>query len=246
MIKVVDNILNRITMYRLIVYYLLFLLAAAVALSFSGMLPYNPLYLLITVGFLVAVSWLVNTVFAQTYHVPANVESYLISALILALIITPAQSVHDLWFLAWAAVWAMASKYMLTIKRKHIFNPVAFAVALTALTINQTASWWVGSGPMLPFVAVGGLLIVRKIRRFDLVISFLTAAVIASLGLSYLAGSNVVMALQQTLLYSPLLFFASVILTEPLTMPPTRICKSFTGLWSGFWHRLRCILAQST
>ena len=94
---------------------------------------------------------------------PTNVESTYISALILALIITPLQSYNDLWFLGWAAVLAMASKYILGIKGKHLFNPVAFAVALTYFTINQSASWWVGNATMLPFVLVGGLLVVRKI-----------------------------------------------------------------------------------
>ena len=72
----------------------------------------------------------------------------------------------------------MASKYIVAINKKHLFNPVAFAVAVTALTINQTASWWVGNAPMLPFVLIGGLLVVRKIRRFDLVLSFFFAALV--------------------------------------------------------------------
>ncbi len=233
MMTPIDYFLNRITMYRLIVYYLLLLLGAAVVMSFAGLLPYNPVMLVTSVAFLVAVCWLVNTLFAKTFHVPANVESFLISALILALIISPAQSTHDLWFLTWAAVWAMASKYMLAIKHKHIFNPVAFAVTLTALTINQSASWWVGSGPMLPFVLVGGLLIVRKTRRFGLVTTFLITWLTASLVLSYFAGSNVLFALQQTVLYSPLFFFGFVFITEPLTMPPTQNLRILYGLLVG-------------
>src|SRR5436190_6277098 len=168
MLKFIDHLLNRITMYRLVLYYLIFLLGAAVVLAFTGRLDTDPYALLFTTAFLVAACSLTNWSFAKAFSVPANAESVYISALILALIISPLQTYHDLWFLGWASVWAMASKYLVAINRKHLFNPVALAVALTYFTINQSASWWVGDARMLPFVLLGGLLIVRKCRRFDL------------------------------------------------------------------------------
>ena len=67
--------------------------------TISALAPYSPLWLLISTLFLVAVCWATNTLFAKTFQVPANVESVYISALILALIITPAKSPGDLWFL---------------------------------------------------------------------------------------------------------------------------------------------------
>jgi ferredoxin-NADP reductase len=233
MLKFVDMLLNRITMYRLVLYYLIFLLLVALMFSFGGVLPYNPYALLFTVVFEVAVCLVTNTIFSKTFGVPANAESAYISALILALIITPIQSNHDLWFLGWAGVLAMASKYILAINRKHLFNPVAFAVALTYLTINQSASWWVGNAPMLPFVVIGGILMVRKIRRFDLVASFLLSALATVLAFSLFNRESSIAAIQGAVLYSPLLFFAFVILTEPLTMPPTRRLQMFYGACVG-------------
>ena len=85
MIQWVDDGLNRITMYRLVLYYLLGLLAVAECLCLMGVLPYSPLALPASVAFLVAVCWASNTIFAKTYQVPVNVESAYISALILAL-----------------------------------------------------------------------------------------------------------------------------------------------------------------
>ena len=234
MIKRIDNWLNQITMYRLIEYYLAFLIGIAVLLSFAGVLPFDPFALLFSTGFLIAACWITNTIFARTFSVPTNLESVYISALILALIITPLTNLHDLAFLLWAAVLSMASKYMLAIKGKHIFNPVAFAVALTYFTINQSASWWVGSAPMLPFVVAGGLLIVRKIRRFDLVASFLITALVTVIAFSVVQGSNIVSTLQNLIVTSPLLFFAFVILTEPLTTPPTRRLQIWYGALVGF------------
>ncbi len=233
MMTFIDGLLNRVTMYRLMLYYLIFLLGAAMCLCFGGVLEYDPFALLFSIGFLIAVCWLTNTIFARAFGVPANIESAYISALILALIITPPQSTHDLWFLGWSAVLAMASKYILAIKRKHLFNPVALAVALTALTIDQTASWWVGSAPMLPFVLIGGALVLRKLRRFGLVAAFLFAALATILAFSALSLESFATALQRTLLASPLLFFAFVILTEPLTAPPTRALQIAYGIFVG-------------
>src|SRR5439155_4449555 len=219
---------------RLVLYYLLGLLAVAECLCLLGILPYPPLALPASVAFLVAVCWASNTVFAKTYQVPVNVESAYISALILALIITPLGGLHDLWFLGWAALWAMASKYILAIDRKHIFNPVAFAVALTALTLNQTASWWIGTAPMLPFVLGGGVLVVRKTRRAGMVVSFLGVSLVTTLALAILSRSDLLATLQSTVLASPWLFFACVILTEPLTLPPTTRLQLYEAALVGF------------
>ncbi len=229
MIRFIDDWLNRTTMYRLVAYYLAFLIAVATAFSVVHVLPYDPFALLFTTGFLIAVSWLTNTIFAKAYGVPANIESAYISALILALIITPLTGYSDLLFIGWMAVLAMASKYIFAIRGKHIFNPVAFGAAVVALTVNQTASWWVGTLPMLPFVLAGGILIVRKIRHPGMVFSFLVAAILTTLVLSIGAGDSVANSLQQIVFTSPLLFFAFIILTEPMTMPPTQMLQGIYG-----------------
>ncbi len=234
MLKFIDDRLDGITMYRLILYFLIGLLGAAVVFAALGILHADPFAIVFTTGFLVGACVLVNWVFAKVYGVPTNVESAYITALILALIISPLQSYQDLWFLGWAAIWAMASKYIFALNRKHLFNPAAFAVALTYFTINQSASWWVANAPMLPLVALGGALIVRKTRRADLVLAFLLTAVWAVAGYSLATGQNLGAALSRLLVDSPLVFFASVILTEPLTMPGTQRRRLVYGALVGF------------
>lgn len=233
-IEFIDDLLNRITMYRFVLYYLMGLLGVAVVYSFVGVLQYDPYAMLFSTGFLVAVCAVTNWIFRKAFGVPANAESAYISALILALIISPIQSYNDLWFLGWAGVLAMASKYILAINKRHIFNPIAIAVALTYLTINQEASWWVANAPLLPFVVVFGVLLVRKLQRFDLFFSFLVAALATTLVLSLLRQDNFVTTLADTFLYSPLFFFGFVILTEPLTTPPTRRLRIAYGSVVGF------------
>lgn len=223
-------------MYRLVLYYLLGLLAVAVALSLLGILPYNPVGLVYSVFFITLLCWIVNVVSAWIFKVPTNVESVYITALILALIITPIKTLDAAYFgfVAWAAIWSETSKYIFAINRKHIFNPAAFAVALTAITINQSASWWVGTLWMLPFVFAGGVLIVRKIRRFDLVFSFFIAATVTILGFDLARGLPLAGSLQKIIVDSPLFFFAFVMLTEPLTTPPTKSLQIIYGGLVGF------------
>lgn len=237
MMKHIDNFLNQTTMYRVVLYYLTFLLGIAFVLSFFGVLPFAPISLLISALIITAVCWAVNGIFAFVFKAPANVESLFITAFILTLIITPATSPHywlEMSSIAWVAVWAMASKFIFAIYHKHIFNPVAFAAVLTAFTINQSASWWVGSAPMILFVVAGGVLVLRKVRRTDLAVSFLISALVTIALFTSLRGGNVALALQRTMVNSPLLFFAFVMITEPLTTPPTRPLRIFYGAFVGF------------
>ena len=234
MIDIIDRQLDRITMYRLVLYYLIGLLGAAVILSAANLLPYNPAALLYETGILIGICWVINVIFAWTFQAQTNVESVYITALILALIISPPETILDVGFLVWAAIWAMASKYIVAINKKHLFNPAAFAVALTAISIGQNASWWVGTKWMLPLVLVGGVLLVRKLRRFHLVLSFLLTTVLSTLVMSLYYQVDGGLTMRTSLLYSPLLFFAFVILTEPLTMPHTKKLQVYYGALVGF------------
>lgn len=232
--KLVDDFLNTTTMYRLVLYCLIFLLAVAFILSFPGILPFSFYTLPMSVAVLVSVCWITNTLFAKVFKVPTNLESVYITALILALIITPANNLHDFIFLALAGVLSTSSKYILNLKGKHIFNPAAFAVTLTAFTINSSASWWIGTGPMMPFVLLTGLLIIKKIQRFSLVLSFFALSLVTILAYQLFRGENILDGLKRIFLDTPILFFATVMLTEPLTSPPIKTLQMIYGGLVGF------------
>jgi ferredoxin-NADP reductase len=234
MLNLIDRALDSITMYRLVLYYLLSLVVAAFVFTLFGQLPYQPLDLAFSSLLIAAVCWLVNIVFAWGFDAAANKESVWITALILILIVDPVSPLDPAAFgiAAFAAVWAIASKFILAVGRRHIFNPAAFGVALTALALGTPASWWVGGNLQLaPIVLVGGLLVVRKLRRFDLVAAF-TVVVLGTIAVAN--PSQPLNAMLQALEYTPLMFFAFVMLTEPLTMPNGRLRRvifaAFVGL----------------
>jgi ferredoxin-NADP reductase len=224
--KYIDKFLNGITMYRLLLYFLIALLLVASVYSAIGLLPFNYVSFIVSILFLLSVSLLSNALFAHVFEAHTNVESVYISSLILSLIIAPAKDIHGLIFLGWAGVLTTASKYILNIKKKHIFNPVAIAVALTAFVLGDSAIWWVGNAYLLPFVLAGGILIVRKIQREDLFFSFLVTATAVTL----LHNPALFLRLFTD---TPLLFFATVMLTEPLTTPPTKHFRIIYGIIIG-------------
>jgi glycine betaine catabolism B len=222
MITKIDYVLERVTMYRLVLYVLLGLLGLATILAYFERFSFSPLALVISTVFLVIMCWAMNTILARVFEVPTNVESATITALILALIIDPAQSPGDFQFLGWAAILAMSSKYILTINKKHLFNPAAIAVVITAFVLGKSASWWVGTMDMLPLALAGGWLIARKIRREDIVVVCCVVALVSSCIMTLIQRESLLTDVKQMLVGSPLFFFATIMLTEPLTTPPTK------------------------
>jgi len=233
MLKAIDNLLNSIAMYRLVLYGLFFIWAAALALSFLNFLPFAPIDLIAQAGFLVAVCVFIDLILAWAYEAPTNLDSVYITALILSLIIAPAKPLFNLEFLAWAATLAMASKYLIAVYQKHLFNPAALAVVLTALALNQPANWWVANLYLAPAVFIVGVLIIRKIKRLDLVASFFLVALLTIILTG--TGKNIFTTIYQTIIYSPLMFLAFIMLTEPLTTPPRRFERLIYGAIVGFF-----------
>lgn len=234
MLEFIDRFLNRTTMYRLVLYVLVAELVMGAALGGFGALPFDPLALALSTAVLLAVCVAANALLARALRAPVNRESSIITALILALIITPIVPLRDagLGFLLWAGILAMASKYVIAADRDHVFNPAAFAVAITAIAMNQSASWWIGSLAMLPVVLVGGAMIVRKIRRFDLVAAYAVAS-LAAIAATAPSAAGAFAAIERAVMNSSLVFFATVMLTEPLTTPPARPLRIAYGALVG-------------
>ncbi len=232
-INFIDNWLNGITMYRLVLYFLLLLIGAGFIFSFFGLMPFRPTELILSIVLLTGVSMAVNELFVRIFRSQANVESVYITAFILVLIITPVKlgDIGGFIFLFWASVLAMASKFILAINKKHIFNPAAVSVAITAFALGRSASWWVGGNlPLMALVLIGGFLVIKKVQRFEMVFGFLATA-LAGVALTSISGP--VIGIEKAFLHTPILFFASIMLTEPLTTPPTRYKRLFYGLLTG-------------
>jgi ferredoxin-NADP reductase/Na+-translocating ferredoxin:NAD+ oxidoreductase RnfD subunit len=230
MLNLFDRLIDGTTMYRLVLYHLALLLGGAFLLGMFGVISVDPTALAFSTLLIIVICWGTNTLFARIFKAVPNIESVFITALILALILAPttAKDLQGVGLLVFASVWAMASKFILSARRRHIFNPAALGVVLPGLLFAEPATWWISTVPsLLPAVVLGGLVLVRKIRRFDLVLSFAAANLLATLVTS--APADYASQLQLTLMESPFFFFASVMLTEPLTAPQHRIWRLVYG-----------------
>ncbi len=233
MMRPIDAVIDHITMYRLLLYILFVEIFVGVVFAFTHDLAFSPGALLISTVFLVVMCWTSNTILGAIFNVPTNVESSILTALILALIFDPPKTTSDLIVLGWAAILAMSSKYILALHNKHLFNPAAISAVFIGYALQDPASWWVGTSRMLPVVLIGGLLIVRKVRQETMVGAFLLTAVVGEGAFALLHGTTLSLELRRFLVESPLFFFASIMLTEPLTAPPTKTLKSIYGLITG-------------
>ncbi len=193
-------------------YFLIVLWFYTAILGFLGIIPYSGWDILISTFFMVLACKIINQLIAGVFKVSPNIESSLISGLILSLIIGPLSitSFQTILIILVASTAAMASKYVLTWRGRHIFNPAATGALVSGLVLHQGASWWVGSIQTLPVILIGGLMILKKIRRFQLVGTFLIVALLISRSFSFLIDS-------------PILFFSMVMLIEPSSSPYKRI-----------------------
>ena len=233
--KFIDDFLNKTTMYRLTLYCVVFLWILALIFSSIGILHYSPVDLIISLTFIFLICFLTNELFAKIFKAPSNIESVYITAFILASIISPLNPLNNLPFIFLAGFTAMASKYILAINKKHIFNPAAAGAVLAALITNQAATWWMGTACMAPFVLIAGLLICRKIRRFDLLFGFFASYMIFTIGYGvFFAGQKFFATVNGAIIDSPMLYLGSIMLTEPMTTPPIKKLRIFYGALVGF------------
>ncbi len=213
----IDSLLNRVTMYRLLVYVLSAYTLLTLIYSLFGKTPATPQKLLLSLIILLISTYVTDRIFAWAFRIPANMESWLITALILFLIIAPVTTPASVIALGLAGGVAMVSKYLINVNGKHLFNPAAFGAAFMSLWGLLPATWWIGSSLFWPFTLIGGLLVVRKVRNGGIVTAFAATAIILQLlQLHGQLGTNLIHAL----VASPLIFLASIMLTEPATMPP--------------------------
>jgi Na+-translocating ferredoxin:NAD+ oxidoreductase RnfD subunit len=100
--------------------------------------------------------------------------SALLSGLIVAFVLGP-ETPPMVTFVV--GVLSTASKYLLATRRGHVFNPAALALWVSVLLAATDQSWWGAlpdlAWPWLLVPLVGGLLIVDRLDKFPLVLSFL-------------------------------------------------------------------------
>ena len=239
------NLFRRVLTYRLALYYLAAILLAALALSAMGIVHQSWINLAFSTAVALLACLSVNWAFARVFGATSNWESVCITALIIALIVTPSTpgDLAATGFLVLVSAWAMASKYIIASGKRHLFNPAAFGAALVGIAFHRTVSWWVGDNAvLLPLIVLGGALILTRLRYTEMLAGFAVVVLgisIAHGDLSSLAGVG--HAISMMAIHSMFCFFGLVMLTEPRTAPLGRWRQIVYGalvglLFSPFTH----------
>lgn len=226
----IDRFLNSITMYRLLMYGLSILALFSLIFSLFGVIHYDFSSLVLSLVFLISICYLVNYFCSKIFKAPVNFESSFITALILFFIIAPVQSNYDIKILLLAGTLAMLSKYLIAYRAKHLLNPVAVSAVILGLLGSGNVTWWVGNKMLFPIVLILSLLVVRKIKKFSMFLPFVGVSIFLMTYIQYTKGLGDISGLLIQNIFSwPTIFFAGIMLTEPLTTPPTRKLKIIYG-----------------
>lgn len=216
-----DGWLNRVSMYRLMSVSLTVLFGYSLVMALLGQLSFEPLAMVASAGVLVLAVYLSNLLFGWLFGIATHNESTYITALILFFIFTPTLVPAGLATLSVVGVIAAASKYILAVRGRHVFNPAAVAALISGIVGLAFASWWVATPVLLFVTLIMAGLVVYKTRRHTVTLVFL--AVATPLVVWVLLGYGTPWLESISLLASwPLLFFAGFMLTEPLTLPAKR------------------------
>ncbi|MEY2924534.1 MAG: hypothetical protein RLZZ337_1082 [Bacteroidota bacterium] len=148
----------------------------------------------------------------------SSIKSALITALGLCLLL----KTDSVWVASFAAFVAIASKFLIKVNYKHVFNPanigIIAAVALTQQAWVSPGQW--GSGVVFWFfVGAAGLMMVLKVGRIDTAITFLLVfgGLLFARQVLYLGWETEVWLHKMN--NGTLLLFAFFMITDPMTIP---------------------------
>lgn len=209
-------------MYRLVLSCLVALVVVALFLSTAGLIKYPVLAMVATLSAAFVGSYLSNRVLAAMFGVVPHSESSLITALLIFFIFPPSIEPVPVLAVALAGVLASGSKYILAVRGRHVFNPAAAGVFLLTVTGLYFSGWWIGTPAMLPFTLIVSVIVLHRVRRLTMGLVFVAVSGSIMIIRSLAAHIDPFLALSWPVTSSPMIFFAGLMLSEPLTQPPLR------------------------
>lgn len=235
---VIERILDRYTMYQVLTAVLVSYVVYAVVLSLTGILVYGVSELLLSLLVIVASVVVTHYILVSLTKAPGNIWSSILTGLIIFFIFTPTASTSELLILAAVAVISIGSKYVVRYRNVHLVNPVALAAVLSGLFGLAYASWWVGTAWFAPLLILGGLLVVLKIRRLPMVLSGVLASFLMVSVYATIRDSASISVLYGFFFTSPLWFFMTIMVTEPLSTPAGQKAQILYGTFIGLLSQM--------
>jgi Na+-translocating ferredoxin:NAD+ oxidoreductase RnfD subunit len=146
-------------------------------------------------------------------------ESSVISGLIIGYVL----AVDSKWWIfVLASLFAIGSKYLLRLQKKHLFNPAALGIFLSIL-LCKAATQWKGTYAwyiLVPF----GIYFISKIRKIEVLLGYGITTLIL-FGIQVVIEKSSIFNIFGYLSY----FYIFIMLIEPKTTPITPIGKAIFG-----------------
>lgn len=199
-------------------------MALSLLLIFFTAFFYHPsLKIILTFGFCLGTTILADLIFLKLRGIKLFYpEAAIVSGTIIGLL----SAANIPWYeLLLAVTLAMFSKNFLRIQNRHIFNPAGFGLLSSSLIFRHGISWWAASFQFVDFkniylilaviiLFLPGLVSLLRMRRFFIFLSFIL--------ISFL--------IQRKVFFDPTtIFFALVMLPEPMTTPIKYLAQIFFG-----------------
>ena len=148
----------------------------------------------------------------------SSLKSALISSLGLCLLF----KANALETVAIAASLTIASKFLIKVNRKHIFNPVNFGIIIGMVLTGDawvSPGQWGSSATMLYFMGAAALLVLLKVGRIDTSLTFLLAFCGMEFARTVLYLGWPIDHFLHHLTNGTLLLFTFFMITDPMTTP---------------------------
>ena len=199
-----------------------FLIILTLASSFYGFGPKSLLPAIIVVLTTTLLDFSIEYLKYKSFSFPQ-------SALVTGLLIGGLLTQNLPWYVyVIAGIIAVASKHVIKLQKKHIFNPANFGVLLVSIFFGAAHSWWVSSP--LVFVLIFGIFIIYRLRRFDLALSFLISYYLVNSSIELIKG-NTTNDIYLTIINGGIIYFFSMyMLIEPKTNPSQRKQRIVYGI----------------
>lgn len=159
----------------------------------------------------------------------------IVSGLIIGMLVDSSASWYELTFIA---IFAMGIKNFLRITNRHLVNPAASGLVLGSIFFHQHVAWWaVSFQNITQFTLSHGIAFLLllfplfvsgyTLHRYVTSLSFL---ILYALGIPLIAASFSLQSIASMLVDPTVVFFAIVMLPEPMTSPVNKKRQLLYGL----------------
>lgn len=232
--QLLQQFVDRLGMYRLVLGSLFALAAISILAGFVGLIDFGGLTQIFTLALALLVALSLNWLIALIFRIPANHESAAITAVILFFLAIPESDIFANWPLVLAVAIGILSKYLIAYKKQHFLNPAAFGAAALSVTGVYKFGWWVANPVLFVPLVIVGVLVVMKVRKWVPVFTFIAVSFFIYIAESLSYGETFGNAFSTFFLSGPTLFLAFYMLTEPFTMPSMKGPQMLYGGLVGF------------